>query len=383
MRPQSQVSSLQTNSFKTTLEARISPAAHVSTVAWGLAIAWRLVALLWLAPVFALVAGETLALVAPRVGVLPLTNAVAETIGLPPQPIPLDTGSYLAAVGVWGLAAWAALNGVVRLVDGLRMLGSPAFTAPAVWTLALPSGAVVAPQPTPNGATATVSSPPRAPAPDAAGHVAGDTQTPAGQEHVSAFQTSCYGLTLLAPTAGFPPQPVPRDTPGWPAYQRACAAWWTRLHASVVPDHLTGLPSETQLRLTPADEGPDEDRLEAALAHADLRPETKRAVYNGANLATIGKREWAYYRPDAAIRVPDDLFLVDVELDGSAHVNKEAQDERRNQWFQARGWYVARLWRDSANPSRSPQFLVGDMREIMRWHQMACRAARDAGARRG
>jgi len=364
------------------LGAHISPVVHVSTAAWGLAIAWRLVALLWLAPVLALVVGEALALVAPRVGIPPVTSVVAETIGVPPQPIPPDAGSYLAALGVWGLAAWAALNGVARLVNGLRMLGSPAFTAPAVWTLALSPGAVAAPQPTPNGATAMAAPPPPVSAPDAAGLVARDTPTLAGREQASAFQTTCFGLTLLAPTAGFPPRPVPRDAPGWPAYQRACVTWWTRVHASVAPDHRAGLPSETELRLTAADEGPDEDRLEAALAHADLRPETKRAVYNGANLATIGKREWAYYRPDVVIRVPADLFLVDVELDGSAHVNKEAHDEQRNQWFQARGWYVARLWRDSANPSRWPQFLVGDMREILRWHQMACHAACEADASR-
>lgn len=364
---------------------------HVSRLAHGLipvrigAIVWRLVVLFWLVPVAILVGGEVVAafmphdrLPSPAADIARVAGFRLADIGLR-LPAHADPGARLLVVGLWGVAAWGIANGAARLVRGvhlLHLLESPAYadtwslTAPPLPPLEEPTTDLQLPESTEVNPTVFPPSP-GDPLPVA------DTLVPTASVIGDPFKPRCFGLTIYPPLSGFPPRPVPRSSPQWPAYRSACAQWYAALRATVPREHLGALPSETDLGLPPAAEDTrNEQRLRAALAHTDIPWETKRAVYNGADLATIPDRTWAYYRPDVASRDPGALLLIDIEIDGTSHIDREDRDDRRNAWFQARGWYVARLWLDTADPQQWPSYLIKDIRALRHWHHEGYKTAR-------
>ncbi len=363
--------------------ARVSPAAHVSTPVWGLAVAWRAAVLPWLAAVLILAAGEAFAEVAPTIGAPPVARFIAVVIGLRAG-VPADGGARLVACALWIVAVWATLNAIARLIDGLRTLGSPAFTDPTVWVIAPPPGSLASPTPTaaptpaPNAAGTPGVAIPTTPQPTTA------PATPTGALiQPRPFTPSCYGLTIVEPRAGWPPLPVPQEAPSWPAYCQACREWYERLRREVTPAHTKRLPTEGALEVrigrAPSPTGRGEEALWAALARADLpgepAPKSPLAKLCVRNRTLDSNAPTAYYVPDAATRDPATLLLIDIEIDGADHQRRIEADAQRDRFFQNSGWYVARLDLDAATGHGWDHHLPSDMRLLIERHQQAGRVA--------
>jgi len=360
--------------------ARVSPAAHVSTAAWGLAIAWRVAALPWLATVLILAAGEAFAQAAPAVGAPAVARVVAVTIGLRAR-VPTDGGARLAAGALWVVAAWATLNAIARLIDGLRTLRSPAFTAPATWIIA-PAPGLPAPSPAAPVAVPRVTVPPPSVRPATA--PAAPTGTPTGAPvQPRPFTLSCAGLTIAEPRAGWPPPPVPRTAPGWPAYRQACRAWYARLQSEGTPAHRERLPTEgaltARLGRPPSPTGQGEAALWEALARADIpcepAPQSPLAKLCVRNYTPDPTAPTAYYVPDAATRDPATFLLIDLEVDGADHRGRIEADAQRDRFFRDSGWYVARLDLDASTGLGRDRHLPSDLSQLIDIHHQACRVA--------
>ncbi len=356
--------------------ARVSPAAHVSTAAWGLAIAWRVAALPWLATVLILAAGEAVAQAAPAVGAPPVARFIAVTIGLRTR-VPTDGGARLAAVVLWAVAAWALLNAIARLIDGLRTLGAPAFTAPVTWVIAptpgLPVGVPRVPVPPPSARPTTgPAMPTGAPAP--------------APVQPRPFALACAGLTIMEPRAGWPPRPVSPDAPSWPAYRQACRAWYADLQREVTRAHLERLPTEgaleARLGRAPSPTGREEEALWTTLARADIpcepAPQSPLAKLCLRNYTRDATASTAYYVPDAATRDPATFLLIDIEVDGSDHRGRLEADAQRDRFFRDSGWYVARLDLDASTGLDRDRRLPSDLSRLIDIHHQACRVAQAA-----
>jgi hypothetical protein len=185
---------------------------------------------------------------------------------------------------------------------------------------------------------------------------------------------TCRGLLIMPPPAGWPP-----DQPGSPTYAADCAAWYARLQACVDAGHFAPLPTPDGMRgRAPGDSQP-ERVMRKALAHDALPVEGGRGVRKD-SASPASRNIGDCYWPDAALRVQGDLLLVCLELDGKDHTRagKDKSDERRDAFFVRHGWYVARLFTKSWDPTHWPRDLVRDVRRLVTTHELACRAARDA-----
>ncbi len=89
---------------------------------------------------------------------------------------------------------------------------------------------------------------------------------------------------------------------------------------------------------------------------------------------------YAHYWPDAALRAPECLLLVDVECDGPSHraVGRAEADRRRDGWLTGRGWYVARVTLVEAERGW-PATVAADLARLVREHRAAYRIGATTG----
>ncbi len=179
---------------------------------------------------------------------------------------------------------------------------------------------------------------------------------------------TCRGLLIAPPPAGWPPD---RQSP---SYTAECAAWYARMVSCVDQGHFAPLPTSADVPGAPTDTNRVEREMRKALQHDGIPAD----VDCGVAWAAQPTRGGDYYWPDAAVRVQADLLLVDMETDGRDHTRpgRTESDKRRDAFFISHGWYTARLWMKSADPTHWQRDLVRDLRRLMRGHQAACQAAR-------
>jgi hypothetical protein len=359
--------------------ADIAPATRRSVMVWAIACGWRAIMLVWLIPILALAAGEALAQLAPAGRVPPFASVVLDTIGLR-VPVSTDHVIRLVSLGLWCVLMVEVLVRWVRAAQGLWTLATSSHPPIDVPT----HRGIIPVEEDTEGAAAD-----RSLSSGASDRLQESPPLPSGPQRgaSSPFAYESRGLTIIPPPAGWPPlPPVAATAADGEAYRRDCVSWFMSLREASAALHLVPrgpLPSEDDLRLRPSQQGTDEPVLWDALRYAGIPHETKRALYKGESRGRYTgwhnrDRNRNYYRPDTAIRVPDDHLLIDVELDGASHINNEDKDAWRDLFFHEYGWYVVRLRMTAARPQWS-QYLLNDLQRLMECHHDACQAARDAG----
>jgi len=188
---------------------------------------------------------------------------------------------------------------------------------------------------------------------------------------------ACHALTMLPPSAGWPPVPPrPRDPAARAVYMEDCRAWVALLGRDVAGEDLTRAVTHPA---AVADQRASlsERRLVSVLRGTDLPAEVGVRAPNGSRHPDP---LYAHYWPDAALRAPECLLLVDVECDGPSHraVGRAEADRRRDGWLTGRGWYVARVTLVEAERGW-PAAVAADLARLVREHRAAYRIGATTG----
>ncbi len=189
---------------------------------------------------------------------------------------------------------------------------------------------------------------------------------------------ACRALTLLPPSAGWAPAP-PRmyDPEAQAAYAEDCRAWVALLARDVADEDLTSAATDTAVVVAGQRASLAERRLVSVLHSSGLPAETGVMVPTGSRHPDP---LYAHYWPDAALRAPEYLLLVDVECDGPSHraTGRAEADGRRDGWLTGRGWYVARVTLAEAERGW-PAAVATDLARLVRAHRAAYRIGSTIG----
>jgi len=189
---------------------------------------------------------------------------------------------------------------------------------------------------------------------------------------------ACRALTLLPPSTGWPPAPPHMyDPKAQAAYAEGCRAWVALLARDVADEDLTSAATDTAVGVAGQRASLAERRLVSVLHSSGLPAETGVMVPTGSRHPDP---LYAHYWPDAALRAPECLLLVDVECDGPSHraTGRAVADGRRDGWLTGRGWYVARV--TLAETERGwPAAVATDLARLVRAHRAAYRIGSTIG----
>ncbi len=189
---------------------------------------------------------------------------------------------------------------------------------------------------------------------------------------------ACHALTLLPPCAGWPPiSPRTPDPDAQAAYAEDCRAWVALLARDVAGEDLAGVAMGAAVVVANQRASLAERRLVSVLRGSGLPAETGVMVPTG---SCHPDPLYAHYWPDAALRAPECLLLVDVECDGPSHraTGRAEADGRRDGWLTGRGWYVARVTLAEAERGW-PAAVATDLARLIRAHLAAYRIGSTIG----